>query len=61
MFGKILGKAIEVATLPLDVMDVIVDVADGGNGSKSSRNRYGENPLTDIRDGIVKACEEIDD
>ena len=60
MIGKLLGKAIEVVTLPIDAIDAVADVATGGDGSKRSR-RDGDNPLTEIRDGIVKACEEIDD
>lgn len=60
MFGSLLGKIIKVATLPLDVVDVALDVACGGDGSKKSR-QYSDNPLTDIRDGVVKACEDLDD
>jgi hypothetical protein len=60
MFGKILGSVVKVVTLPLDVVDVALDVADGGDGSKRSRSR-GDNILTEMRDGVVDACEKIDD
>ena len=60
MFGKLLGSAIKIATLPLDVVDVVLDVADGGDGSKRSREQ-GDNILTNIRDGVIDAVEAIDE
>ena len=63
MFGKILGAAVKVATLPLDVADIAADVVfTGGDGSKRSR-KQNDTPLTmltDIRDAIAKACDDID-
>tara|TARA_R110000765_G_C18907062_1_gene604637 strand:- start:1153 stop:1335 length:183 start_codon:yes stop_codon:yes gene_type:complete len=59
MLGNILGSVIKVVTLPIDVVDVVLDVADGGDGSKQSRSR-GDNFITEIRDGVVEAVQEID-
>ena len=59
MFGSILSSVVKVATLPVDVIDAVADVACGGDGSKESR-ATGDNPLTEIRDGICKALEDLD-
>ena len=63
MFGSLLSAAVKVATLPLDVVDVAADVVfTGGDGSKRSR-KQNDTPLTmltDIRDGVAKACEDLD-
>lgn len=64
MLGSLLGTIVKTASLPLDFADVAADVVfSGGDGSKRSR-KQNDTPLTaltDIRDGMVKACEEIDE
>lgn len=62
MFGKLLGTAIRVATLPLDAVNAAVDLSIGGSGSKHSRTD-GANPLgilEEIRDRVAETAEEID-
>jgi hypothetical protein len=65
MFGKLLSKAIKVATLPVDVANAGMDIVTGGDGSKHSRNHPDNcNPLAlaeQIRDAAAKAAEDIDD
>lgn len=61
MFGSILGSLVKVATLPIDVVDITLDVATGGDGSKRSR-KNSLSPLTmvtDIRDAVVDELEEL--
>jgi len=63
MFGSILSSVVKIATLPLDVADAGMDVLAGGDGSKRSR-RQNDSPLgmlTEMRDGVTRAIEEIDD
>lgn len=65
MFGKLISKAIKVATLPVDVANAGMDIVTGGDGSKCSRNHSDNcSPLAlaeQIRDSAVKAAESIDD
>ena len=60
MLGKLLSSAVKIATLPVDIVDATLDVASGGDGSKESR-KTGGNPITEVRDGIGKAIEDIDE
>lgn len=60
MIGKLLGTAIKVVTLPVDVAEATVDVLVGGDGSKRSRRHGDINIVSEVRDGIVEAVEEID-
>ena len=60
MFGKLISSAIKVATLPIDIVESVADVAVGGDGSKKSK-RMNDNPMSEIRDSVCKAVEEIDD
>lgn len=64
MIGSILSTVTKVATLPVDLAAIGIDVATGGDGSKSSRQ---DNPFNlaqsagDLRDEILDALEELDD
>jgi hypothetical protein len=62
MFGKLLGKAIEITTLPLDVVNIGMDHLCGGDGSKKSRTEDSPFGLfEEIRDSIVDHVEKIDE
>ena len=64
MFGKLLGTAIRVATLPVDAANAGMDILTGGNGTKKSRNFDDANPLSALellRDRIAETAEELDD
>jgi len=58
MFGTVLSSVIQIATLPVDAAESAVDVAFGGNGSKSSKEQGDINMLSKIRDAV---CEELED
>jgi hypothetical protein len=62
MFGKFLSTAIRVVTLPVDAVNVGMDIATGGDGSKESREDV---PLTSdlekLRDAIADTAEDLDD
>lgn len=62
MFGKLLGAAINIASLPIEAGNAVVDVATGGSGKKSSRK---EIPiLGDIEqaaDDLAEEAEGLDD
>lgn len=62
MFGKLLGTAIRVVTLPVDAVSATLDIVTGGDGSKKSRtddcNPFGI--IENIRDRVAETAEEID-
>lgn len=63
MFGKLLGTAIRVVTLPVDAANAGMDILAGGDGSKRSR-RADDNPLAmleQLRDRVAETAEELDD
>ena len=60
MFGSIFSDLIKVATLPVDIVEAVADVATGGDGSKESRKQNPANMMSEIRDGVCKAVEKID-
>lgn len=59
MFGSILGSIVKVATLPVDVVDITLDVVTGGDGSKQSRKASPLSMITDVRDAVVDELEEL--
>lgn len=65
MLGKLIGKTIRIATLPLDAASAGMDMLTGGSGSKRSRTNPNDfTPLGDLerlRDRIAEAAEDIDD
>jgi hypothetical protein len=60
MFGSIISAAIKVVTVPIDIAEATVDVVSGGDGSKQSRKQSDANILSEVRDGICNAIEDID-
>lgn len=64
MIGSILSTVTKVASLPVDIAAIGMDVAMGGDGSKSSRQ---ENPFNlaqltaDQRDALAEYLEELDE
>ena len=59
MFGSLLSDVIKVVTLPIDAAESVLDVAVGGDGSKRSK-QMNDNPMSDIRDAVAKAAEDLD-
>lgn len=59
MFGQILSAAVKTVTLPIDVAEKSIDIMAGGDGSKQSV-RDGGGFLSEIRDSVTDAIEEID-
>ena len=61
MLGKLLGKTLDIVTLPLDVVSIGMDHLCGGDGSKKSRS-YGEfSTLEDLRDSISDHLRDLDE
>ncbi len=60
MFGSIISSAIKIATLPIDVVETVADVAIGGDGSKASKKMNDANLMSQMRDAVCDAVEEID-
>jgi len=60
MIGKLLGAALKIATIPVDVVEIGMDMATGGSGSKESRNSADLPLLSNFRDKIAETLEEID-
>jgi len=66
MFGNLLSSVVKVVTLPIDVANIVVDKASGGDGSKQSRNSEGNlpNPISfaeQVRDEVADTLKDIDD
>ena len=59
MFGKLLSSAVKVVTCPIDVVESVVDVACGGDGSKASK-QGADNFMSEFRDGICNGLEDLD-
>ena len=59
MIGKLLSGVVKVVTIPVDVAEIVLDVATGGDGSKQSRHDLDISP-TKLRDDVCEALEEID-
>jgi hypothetical protein len=60
MFGSLISTLVKVATCPIDIAESVVDVATGGDGSKSSKRSAGLPLPSELRDGACKALEEMD-
>lgn len=62
MLGKILSGVVKTVTIPLDVLDVGIDLMTGGDGTKRSRKKLAKSvPLpSTIRNEVCKILEEID-
>jgi hypothetical protein len=62
MFGKLLGSAIRIVTLPIDAANAALDIAAGGDGSKESRTEDSiTGDLEKLRDKVAETADEIDD
>lgn len=61
MFGSLISGIIKVATLPIDMAESAMDVATGGDGSKRSKKHSGVPLLSELRDGVCKAAEDLDE
>lgn len=60
MFGKLLSKAFKIATLPVDVASIGVDVVTG-DGSKKSRTKDSlVGDVRGVRDAVADAIESVD-
>lgn len=62
MFGKLLGTAIRVVSLPVDAANAGMDMLTGGDGTKRSRNAD-DNPLAmleQLRDRVAETAEDLD-
>lgn len=60
MLGKLIGKTIRIATLPLDIVEIGLDYATGGDGSRD-RLKSVMPTLSDVRDKVADVAEKIDD
>jgi len=58
MFGKLFSAGIKVVTLPVDVVNIGLDVASGGSGSKHSRSDSPLGSLERVRDEVADSVEE---
>ena len=58
--GKLLSGVLQVVTLPIDIVEIGMDMATGGSGSKQSRKSADLPLLSNLRDEVAKALEDID-
>lgn len=61
MFGSIMKAATKVVSAPLDIADIGLDIATGGNGRKASRRDSLLSPLVEMRDDFADSLEELDE
>ena len=62
MIGKLLSKAVKVATVPLDAMEAGFDLATGGDGKKRGREELKDSlPMpSNLRDAVCDVLEDLD-
>ena len=60
MIGKLLGAAVRIVTIPVDVVEIAMDMATGGSGSKASRQSSDMPMLSNLRDKVAETLEDID-
>ena len=60
MIGKLLSGALKIVTLPVDIVEIGMDMATGGDGSKQSRNSTDLPMVSNLRDKIADTLEDID-
>lgn len=60
MLGKLLGAAVKAITIPVDIVEIGADMVMGGDGSKQSRNSTDLPLVSNLRDKVVDALEDID-
>lgn len=61
MFGNLISSVVKVVTLPVDVVESVVDLASGGDGSKESFDKSDLPRPSALRDAICDRIKEIDD
>lgn len=62
MLGKLLSLGVQTIKLPLSAVNVVADVATGGNGKRSSRKEIPVlGDLEELADDASEALEELDD
>ena len=62
MIGTLLSGIVKVVTCPIDMLEAVGDVIDGGDGSKESREEWAEDipALSKPRDAICEVLEDLD-
>ena len=60
MIGKLLGAAVRIVTIPVDIVEIGMDMATGGSGSKASRKSADLPMLSNLRDKVAETLEDID-
>jgi len=58
--GKLLGGALRIVTLPVDIVEIGMGMATGGSGSKHSRKSTDLPMLSNLRDKVAETLEDID-
>ena len=61
MLGNLLSKTIKLITVPVDMVESVLDVATGGDGSKASKKSSGLPLPSELRDAICQPLEDLDD
>lgn len=59
MIGKLLGAVVRIVTIPVDIVEIGIDMATGGSGSKSSRKSVDMPMLSNLRDKVAETLEDI--
>jgi len=60
MIGKLLSTATQVVTTPIDITEVVVDCAIGGNGGRDKLKDTLPVVPSEVRDKICDVFEDID-
>ena len=58
--GGLIGKAIKLATVPIDIAEVGLDLATGGDGSRDGLKDADLPMASQLRDAVVDVVENID-
>ena len=60
MFGNLISGAVRLITIPVDVVEVGVDMVTGGDGSREDLNKVVPLP-SNLRDATCDLLEALDD
>lgn len=59
MIGKLLSDAIKIATIPIDVAEIALDLTTGGDGSRKELKQSDLPLASNLRDEVTKVLDKI--
>ena len=60
MLGKLLSSAVQLVTIPVDIVEIGLDMATGGDGSRHGLKQADLPLISELRDAVAETLEKID-